>query len=78
MGSRMTTTSEPIYAPQGISAPISGGVGAMALSALGVVFGDIGTSPLYTLKTVLARISHQHCDRGVGLDALPLRAARTV
>jgi KUP system potassium uptake protein len=26
---------------------------AMGLSALGVVFGDIGTSPLYTLKTVL-------------------------
>ena len=26
----------------------------MALAALGVVFGDIGTSPLYTLKTVLA------------------------
>jgi KUP system potassium uptake protein len=26
---------------------------AMALGALGVVFGDIGTSPLYTLKTVL-------------------------
>jgi KUP system potassium uptake protein len=27
---------------------------ALGLSALGVVFGDIGTSPLYTLKTVLA------------------------
>ncbi|HZP76474.1 MAG TPA: potassium transporter Kup [Pseudolabrys sp.] len=27
---------------------------ALALAALGVVFGDIGTSPLYTLKTVLA------------------------
>lgn len=26
---------------------------ALALGALGVVFGDIGTSPLYTLKTVL-------------------------
>ena len=26
---------------------------AMGLSALGIVFGDIGTSPLYTLKTVL-------------------------
>ncbi len=26
---------------------------ALSLSALGVVFGDIGTSPLYTLKTVL-------------------------
>src|SRR6202451_1019744 len=30
-----------------------GGVAAMGLAALGVVFGDIGTSPLYTLKTVL-------------------------
>jgi KUP system potassium uptake protein len=26
---------------------------ALSLSALGIVFGDIGTSPLYTLKTVL-------------------------
>jgi len=26
----------------------------LSLSALGIVFGDIGTSPLYTLKTVLA------------------------
>ena len=29
---------------------------ALGLSALGIVFGDIGTSPLYTLKTVLALI----------------------
>lgn len=28
--------------------------GILVLSALGIVFGDIGTSPLYTLKTVLA------------------------
>ena len=26
---------------------------ALGLAALGIVFGDIGTSPLYTLKTVL-------------------------
>jgi KUP system potassium uptake protein len=35
----------------------NGGISAQAvlgLSALGIVFGDIGTSPLYTLKTVLA------------------------
>jgi hypothetical protein len=32
---------------------ISGSLPALGLSALGVVFGDIGTSPLYTLKTVL-------------------------
>ena len=29
------------------------GLTGMGLAALGVVFGDIGTSPLYTLKTVL-------------------------
>jgi KUP system potassium uptake protein len=31
----------------------TGGIAALGLAALGVVFGDIGTSPLYTLKTVL-------------------------
>jgi KUP system potassium uptake protein len=30
-----------------------GGLAAMALGALGVVYGDIGTSPLYTFKTAL-------------------------
>jgi KUP system potassium uptake protein len=33
---------------------VSGPLPLVAVSALGVVFGDIGTSPLYTLKTVLA------------------------
>ena len=68
----MTTTSEPIYAPQGISAPISGGVGAMAVSALGVVFGDIGTSPLYTLKTVLGVNGAEALDRAAALGSLSL------
>ena len=30
-----------------------GGLAALMLGALGVVFGDIGTSPLYTLKECL-------------------------
>src|ERR1700744_1823129 len=30
----------------------AGAQGALALGALGVVFGDIGTSPLYTLQTL--------------------------
>lgn len=30
------------------------GVGALALGAIGIVFGDIGTSPLYTLKEVFS------------------------
>jgi KUP system potassium uptake protein len=37
---------------QGSEGP-GGGVTALALTALGIVFGDIGTSPLYTLKTVI-------------------------
>lgn len=32
---------------------------ALGLAALGVVFGDIGTSPLYTLKTVLSLTGSQ-------------------
>jgi KUP system potassium uptake protein len=35
------------------SARPSGSITALAFASLGVVFGDIGTSPLYTLKTVL-------------------------
>jgi KUP system potassium uptake protein len=33
--------------------PAQGKLPIMALSALGIVFGDIGTSPLYTFKTIL-------------------------
>ncbi|MGH6823135.1 MAG: potassium transporter Kup [Methylocella sp.] len=39
--------------PDAIRPGVRPGLAAMGLSALGIVFGDIGTSPLYTLKTVL-------------------------
>jgi KUP system potassium uptake protein len=39
--------------PEGTPSIGHSGLAAMGLSALGIVFGDIGTSPLYTLKTVL-------------------------
>jgi KUP system potassium uptake protein len=42
-----------------------------ALAAVGIVFGDIGTSPLYTLKTVLA-LTGERPDPGVTLGALSL------
>ena len=42
-----------------------------ALSALGIVFGDIGTSPLYTLKTVLA-LTGENPDTRTTLGALSL------
>ena len=40
------------------SAPTHVSMPALSLAALGVVFGDIGTSPLYTLKTVLDVTGH--------------------
>jgi len=48
LGNTQTPASKDVthQGPQGKS-------GLLALSALGVVFGDIGTSPLYTFKTIL-------------------------
>jgi KUP system potassium uptake protein len=56
VGDRPTTST---------SLPLAG------LSALGIVFGDIGTSPLYTLKTVLA-LTGENPDSAVTLGALSL------
>jgi KUP system potassium uptake protein len=39
--------------PNGKASIPAGGLGGLMLGALGVVYGDIGTSPLYTLKTAL-------------------------
>ena len=50
---------------------ISGNLPLASLSALGVVFGDIGTSPLYTFKTVLDLTGEGH-DSQVTLGALSL------
>jgi KUP system potassium uptake protein len=47
------------------------GLPALALAALGVVFGDIGTSPLYTLKTVLD-VTGGRPDAAAALGALSL------
>jgi KUP system potassium uptake protein len=68
----MSTTSPSIVLPQGVAALPAGSTRAMALSALGVVFGDIGTSPLYTLKTVLGVAGAQAADRAVALGSLSL------
>jgi len=44
---------------------------SLSLAALGVVFGDIGTSPLYTLKTVL-NLTGAHPNAATTLGALSL------
>jgi len=47
------------------------GLGVLTIAALGIVFGDIGTSPLYTLKTVL-NLTGSNPSREVVLGALSL------
>jgi len=54
------------------SAPIHLSMPALSLGALGVVFGDIGTSPLYTLKTVLDATGGSHPEPAAILGALSL------
>jgi K+ transporter len=50
------------FPPSGVAAPggelHKGSAVFLALTAIGVVFGDIGTSPLYTLSVTLAATGH--------------------
>jgi KUP system potassium uptake protein len=48
----MSTIAPAIESHDSSHAP-RGSLGKLALGALGVVYGDIGTSPLYTMKTAL-------------------------
>jgi KUP system potassium uptake protein len=47
-------SEDPTPLPSDAHQAPKGRLSLLALSALGIVFGDIGTSPLYTFKTVLA------------------------
>src|SRR5437899_3771773 len=64
---RMTIAPDAPHGRPAMSAslPLAG------VSALGIVFGDIGTSPLYTLKTVLA-LAGENPDSAVTLGSLSL------
>ncbi|MGH6737615.1 MAG: KUP/HAK/KT family potassium transporter, partial [Bradyrhizobium sp.] len=59
--------------PPGVVArqPPQGNLALLALSALGIVFGDIGTSPLYTFKTILGT-AERGPDAAAVLGALSL------
>src|SRR3979490_2775049 len=52
----MTDSVSAAEPPASHPSPSHGGAGQLALTlgALGVVFGDIGTSPLYALQTVFS------------------------
>ncbi|MBV8837462.1 MAG: KUP/HAK/KT family potassium transporter [Alphaproteobacteria bacterium] len=62
-------------APQGAEKPAAAGhepaLAVGAIGALGIVFGDIGTSPLYTLKTVFEALGGEATpDRLLGVLSL--------
>ena len=64
----MKNTSSP---PSSSRPKQNSSVPLLTLSALGVVFGDIGTSPLYTLKTVLS-LTGTHTSHAAALGSLSL------
>ena len=74
----MTAPSLPATLPDGPAGSTDPGalrkqgVAALTLGAIGVVYGDIGTSPLYTIKEIFAPHT------GVPLDALHLVGAVSV
>ena len=49
---------------------LTSGFAGLTLGALGVVFGDIGTSPLYTFKTVLELSGHRDPSTALGVLSL--------
>src|SRR5215212_885120 len=58
-GAPEVTTDPPRSAEEALGeprSPSSKGVAAITLAALGIVFGDIGTSPLYALQTVFTLV----------------------
>ena len=57
----MSVTAErPAPSPHGSHRSARAGLAAMAVGALGIVFGDIGTSPLYAFRETF-----DHNDIGV-------------
>jgi len=56
---------------QAASEAPKGAIASLSLAALGIVFGDIGTSPLYTFKTVLD-LTGAHPDAGAILGSVSL------
>lgn len=66
-GSNPTESTALLAAPT--SSPAKQSLAALTLAAVGVVYGDIGTSPLYTVKEIFAPAT------GVPLDSLHIVGA---
>ncbi len=70
----MTDTQAEASGPKALPAHHAregGPLPVMGLAALGIVFGDLGTSPLYTLQTIL-QVTGSHVDGHAALGVLSL------
>ncbi len=57
------------------AAPKKGGAAMSALGALGIVYGDLGTSPLYTYQTIVGAVGgHASAAQALGLLSLVIWA----
>ena len=65
-------TSLPLGKAEAGAGHASGTVRGLALAALGVVYGDIGTSPLYTIKEAFGEAGGLHESEAAVLGALSL------
>ena len=65
-------TVDPHPAAQGHAGPMRGRTLALAMGAIGVVFGDIGTSPLYAFKEALRQAGEDSISRPEVLGVLSL------
>ena len=63
----MTTATD---VAEGRSIHPEGNLGGLMLGALGVVYGDIGTSPLYTMKTALEWAGGATAEVAIGMLSL--------
>ena len=70
-GQQAPLSQDPTLPEGDARQPPQGALPVLGLSALGIVFGDIGTSPLYTFKTILGT-AEASPNAGVVLGALSL------
>ena len=66
----MTNRDDRAHAPPGPRPGVEAALGALVLGALGVVYGDIGTSPLYTLRTAYQWAGGSAAEAAPGLLSL--------
>ena len=62
--SSATPVPRPARSHRGAGAARRHGLAALTLGAIGVVYGDIGTSPLYTMREVFAPATGVRAERG--------------